>query len=101
MATKGKGHIALFNNQYKDSETKPDFTGSGDISPELIEQLYNAIKTSNKEVKVECAAWKNESKNGKKYLSVQFEIPDPKYANSGGGGSRWPDAQADDFEIPF
>lgn len=67
---------ALFKDEEKTNEKGPDYTGMG-----LIE---------GKELRL--AGWINESKAGKKYLSIKFEEPRKEFTAS--------TASADDEE-PF
>ena len=61
---------ALFKEEEKTNEKGPDYTGIG-----LIE---------GKELRL--AAWINESKQGKKYLSISFEEPREKTAGATSAG---------------
>ena len=71
---------ALFKEEEKTNEKGPDYTGLG-----LIE---------GKELRL--AAWINESKQGKKYLSISFE--EPRKKPEGGNSKGDPDLKED---VPF
>ena len=70
---------SLFPNDKGDNEKRPDMTGS--------------MKMDG--TKYSLSAWKNESKAGKKYLSIQVSEWRDKQAQSNGA------TQAMDDEIPF
>lgn len=72
---------ALFKEEDKQNENGPDYTGMG-----LIE---------GKELRL--AAWINEAKSGKKYLSIKFDEPRPKVAKAKEAKSD-PDL---DEDVPF
>tara|TARA_R100000458_G_C8146535_1_gene155767 strand:- start:218 stop:460 length:243 start_codon:yes stop_codon:yes gene_type:complete len=70
---------ALFREEEKQNERGPDYTGMG-----LIE---------GKELRL--AGWINESKSGKKYLSLKFEEPRSKE------DKKPAPAKVDDDDVPF
>jgi len=61
----------LFNNESKKAENHPDLRGSVDIDRNLlIDQLK---KNTEGPVKIAIAAWKKESQNGVKFLSLSLQ----------------------------
>ena len=69
---------ALFREEEKKNENGPDYTGNG---------LINGVE-------MRLAGWVNESKNGKKYLSIKFEEPRAKEAQA-------PKTNIEEDDIPF
>jgi len=68
----------LFNNESKKAENHPDLRGSVDIDRNLlIDQLK---KNTDGPVKIAIAAWKKESQNGVKFLSLSASEPYEKPA---------------------
>jgi len=56
---------AVFKNNYKDNERKPDFKGEGNFSGIVFE----------------VAAWERKDKNGNTYFSLKFSEPFNKEVN--------------------
>lgn len=56
---------ALFKNDYKEKDSQPDYVGK--------------VSNKDKEPVYRLSAWLNESKSGKKYMSIRFsDLPDAK-----------------------
>lgn len=79
----------LFINKRKTTDKHPDYTGSLEISRELLGELVAAAK-AGKEIKMDVSGWKKQSKAGNNFLSIVAKKPYEKPAGGGGsyGGSR-------------
>lgn len=102
-----KGKAWLFVNQYhEEGDKKPTKTGNGEIGKDALRRIIEAMKISTDGlVKLDCAVWDNETKDGgKPYEFLTFDVQDPKYAKdntpgSSDSGDNGSDAWDDD--IPF
>ena len=74
---------SLFRNSYKEADKHPDYKGTAKINGQLLD----------------IAGWKNETKDGGSYLSLQFSEPYKKPEAS----PTLKRPQSDDFksDIPF
>lgn len=83
---------ALFNNNRKEKDSHPDFTGAATVSKENLVEIVKALQ-SNNEVPLKLAGWTKTSKNGNKYISLSIELDTYKLNKSSNSGS--------DQEVPF
>jgi len=62
----------LFTNNRKSKETQPDYTGSLELSDEVVNDLVDQISRGITKPKLSLAGWKKVSqKNGATYLSLR------------------------------
>lgn len=62
----------LFTNNRKSKETQPDYTGSLELSDEVVNDLVDQISRGITKPKLSLAGWKKVSqKNGTTYLSLR------------------------------
>jgi uncharacterized protein (DUF736 family) len=76
---------ALFQNEKKEKETQPDFTGKINIDG----------------VEKRLAGWKKESKNGKKFLSLKISDFTGSNNNANNNNNTSSNDAFDDDNIPF
>ena len=79
-----KGRLWLFDNTYKKTDKHPIYTGSGEISREVLKRLVNHLNTEKPEdgiVRLQCAAWQKESRGGKSYVFVTFDFAQKREPN--------------------
>lgn len=65
---------ALFTNTRKTSDKHPDYTGSLEISMDVLKVLVEQAK-SGQSIKMDIAGWKKTSKAGKTFLSILANKP--------------------------
>tara|TARA_Y100000114_G_C11729644_1_gene312851 strand:+ start:735 stop:1064 length:330 start_codon:yes stop_codon:yes gene_type:complete len=70
---------ALFTNRKKTQENHPDFTGTLELSHEVIENLVTQIDQGKSIGKIDLSAYNSQSKKGFQYIKVYGRI-----ANEGG-----------------
>jgi hypothetical protein len=88
-----KGRLWLFTNTYKKTENHPAFTGSGEISVDVLKRLVAEAKANPPAdgiIKLQAAAWEKTSQAGKPYLFTTFDLkqeydPDGTGQKSDGG----------------
>jgi hypothetical protein len=89
----------LFTNNRKEKPSQPDYTGSLEISDEVLSDLVSQMERGISKPKLDLAGWKRVSKkNGSTFLSlvgnVQYEKKDQ--------GSPAPQARTSlNDEVPF
>tara|TARA_B100000497_G_C7346442_1_gene226796 strand:- start:183 stop:503 length:321 start_codon:yes stop_codon:yes gene_type:complete len=97
----------LFQNDRKQKETQPDYTGSMEVDPSVVRDLYAQLEEGNDRPKATLAGWKKISKNGKPFLSLRSDLLQERkqQSNHSGYNSQAPQQQASssvhDDEIPF
>lgn len=72
---------ALFTNTRKTSDKHPDYTGSLEISMDVLKVLVEQAK-SGQPIKMDIAGWKKTSKAGKSFLSILANKPYEKKQES-------------------
>ena len=80
-----KGRLWLFTNTYKKTDKHPAFTGSGEISIDVLKELVKAVKENPPKdgiLKLSCAAWEKVSKANAQYLFVTFELKQEQESNA-------------------
>lgn len=80
-----KGRLWLFTNTFKKTDKHPAFTGSGEISIDVLKQLVSAVKENPPKdgiLKLSCAAWEKVSKANAQYLFVTFELKEERESNT-------------------
>ena len=79
---KNQSDGAIYNNEYKNREKQPDWTGkvsvSRDMLKELVEKLRGGDTNENGGVDLRVALWNRTSKNGKEYKYARLDIPQKK-----------------------
>jgi len=99
-----KGRLWLFDNTYKKTDKHPIFTGSGEVSRDVLKRLVDHLKSEKPEdeiVRLQCAAWQKESRSGKSYVFVTFDIAQKREPNRQSSEST-PDHERNiDEDIPF
>ena len=76
--------IALFHNNYKDKDTKPDFTNKSVV---INGETYDA------------AGWRNKDKNGNEMINIT--LSEPYVANGVAATPSAPKKANDEVELPF
>ena len=61
---------AIFPNKAKKSQEQPDFTGTIEISKDLMAKLVRTVQGGG-EAKIRVAGWKNQSKAGNGYVRLR------------------------------
>jgi len=65
---------AIYINNFKDKDTKPDWTGKVELSKQLLKDLVTRVKEGgNAELRV--ALWDRTSKNNNEYKFARLDIP--------------------------
>jgi uncharacterized protein (DUF736 family) len=77
----------LFNNETKKAENHPDLRGSVDIDRNLLIDLLKKHQTGA--IKIAIAAWRKESQNGNKFLSLSASEPYEKPAGAAPAKNPW------------
>ncbi len=106
----------LFQNDKKQRDVQPDYTGNIEIDPEVVQDLWDQLQSGNQRPKASLSGWKKVSKNGKPFLSLRSSLlmerrnkqgsdsQAPNGYNQNGGynqGSSQNQRQDMDDEIPF
>jgi hypothetical protein len=65
----------LFQNNRKQGERQPDYTGNLAFDPDVVMDLYNQLQSGIEQPKVELASWRKTSRNGNPFLSLKASIP--------------------------
>jgi len=98
----------LFQNDRKQTETQPDYTGNIEVDPEVVKDLWDQLQSGNERPKASLSGWKKISKNGKPFLSLRSSLLQERrnksayqsQAPSGYGQNNQVNNDMDD-EIPF
>lgn len=95
----------LFQNDRKQNERQPDYTGSLEFERDVVMDLYNQLQSGVDKPKTSLSSWRKTSKTGKPFLSLKASVPyERKQGGYGGGGSNYQaPAQNNDLDdsIPF
>jgi hypothetical protein len=81
-----KGRLWLFTNTYKQTDKHPSFTGSGEISLDVLKRIVDVAKTdppADGLIKLQCAAWEKISKGNKQYLFTTFDLKEDRPGDGG------------------
>jgi len=97
----------LFQNDRKQNQNQPDYTGTIEVDPELVRDLHAQLESGNERPKANLAGWKKVSKNGKPFLSLRSDLLLER--KNGGGYQKQSGYQnnqnnqdkLDEDEIPF
>ena len=65
---------ALFSNQKKQRDNQPDYTGSIELSGEVVQDLWNQLQSGVQNPKADLAGWKKTSKSGRPFLSLRGNV---------------------------
>jgi hypothetical protein len=65
---------AIYINNYKDKDTKPDWTGKVELSKELLKELVTKVKEGG-DAELRVALWDRTSKNGNEYKYARLDLP--------------------------
>jgi hypothetical protein len=95
----------LFQNDKKQKETQPDYTGSMEMDPEVVKDLWDQLQSGNERPKASLAGWRKVSKNGKPFLSLRSSLLQERknnasYKSQAPNGYRQSNQDLDD-EVPF
>ena len=92
----------LFKNTRREKDTHPHFKGTMELDPELVAELYMAVK-GGKPPKIDLSLWTgSKTKNGDGYLKLAAS---KAWEPTGSRGSAAPPATGglddDDSDLPF
>lgn len=73
----------LFQNEKKQRDVQPDYTGSIEIDPELVKDLWDQLQSGNERPKASLSGWKKVSRNGKPFLSLRSSLLQERKTNQG------------------
>tara|TARA_R100000544_G_C2227415_1_gene61877 strand:+ start:8962 stop:9270 length:309 start_codon:yes stop_codon:yes gene_type:complete len=68
---------AIYTNNFKDNDKKPDWTGKVTLDKNLLKALVEKVK-SGEEAEMRVALWDRTSKNGNDYKYARLDIPQPQ-----------------------
>jgi len=95
---------AIFTNNYKDNEKKPDWTGKVNLDKNLLKSLVEKVK-SGQEAELRVALWDRKSKNGNEYKYARLDIPQEQTKSEGSFEEQQPKPvskpEISDDDIPF
>ena len=67
---------AIYTNNYKQTDTQPDWTGKVAITKGLLKELVTKIKEDRADsVELRVALWNRTSKNGNEYKYARLDVP--------------------------
>lgn len=96
----------LFQNDRKQNDRQPDYTGNIEIDAETVTDLWNQLQEGVANPKANLVGWRKTSKNGRPFLSLRSDLL--RERKSGGGSYQAPEGyqnnkQSNDMddEIPF
>jgi hypothetical protein len=64
----------LFQNDRKQNERQPDYTGSLEFDQEVVLDLYNQLQSGTDKPKASLSSWRKTSKTGKPFLSLKASV---------------------------
>lgn len=94
----------LFQNDRKEKQTQPDYTGNIELEPEVIRDLMAQLDEGVEQPKANLVGWRKTGKTGRPFLSLRGSIMRERQAESSGYQSQAPANTAVaglDDEIPF
>jgi uncharacterized protein (DUF736 family) len=68
-----KGNGALFQNKNRASDKHPEYTGSFELTKELVDAICHAF--DHGQTKMQLAGWKKQSERAGTYLSLSISPP--------------------------
>ena len=74
MAERVQSDGAIYINNFKDKDTKPDWTGKVELSKDLLKELVTKVKEGG-DAELRVALWDRTSKNGNDYKYTRMDIP--------------------------
>ena len=95
----------LFQNDRKQNERQPDYTGNIEMDHETVTDLWNQLQEGVQNPKANLVGWRKVSKNGKPFLSLRSDLLRERKESNGSGyqynqSNQNASNQMDD-EIPF
>lgn len=101
----------LFQNDRKQNDRQPDYTGNIELNSETVTDLWNQLQEGVKNPKANLAGWRKTSKGGRPFLSLRGDLLRERKEKSGyqapsgyqnNNGYRPSQSSQDlDDEIPF
>ena len=96
----------LFQNDRKQNERQPDYTGNLEVDREVVTDLWNQMQEGVEHPKANLVGWRKTSKNGKPFLSLRSDLLKERKEKGGyQAPSGYPNNQNSsnqmDDEIPF
>jgi hypothetical protein len=64
----------LFQNDRKQNERQPDYTGNLEVDREVVTDLWNQMQEGVEHPKANLVGWRKTSKNGKPFLSLRSDL---------------------------
>ena len=74
MAERVQSDGAIYINNFKDKDTKPDWTGKVELSKDLLKQLVIKVQEGG-DAELRVALWDRTSKNGNDYKYARLDVP--------------------------
>jgi len=95
----------LFQNDRKQNERQPDYTGNIEMDHETVTDLWNQLQEGIEKPKANLVGWRKASKNGKPFLSLRSDLLRERkekngYQTTSGYQNNKQSSDMDD-EIPF
>ena len=93
MPLKSQLNLSLFQNDRKQTDSQPDYTGLGAVTKEdfmaISDQVTSGRFNQDEEgrIKLRIAGWMKESRNGKKYISLAVSVDDYQLKPPSSGSS--------------
>ena len=97
----------LFQNDRKQNDRQPDYTGNLDVDRETVVDLWNQLQEGNEKPKANLVGWRKTSKAGRPFLSLRSSVLMERKGDSttSNGSSYQGNANSNqqnlDDEIPF
>ena len=96
----------LFQNDRKQNERQPDYTGNIEMDHATVTDLWNQLQEGVQNPKANLVGWRKVSKNGKPFLSLRSDLLRERKDNSGyqapsGYQNNQSASNQMDDEIPF
>jgi len=95
----------LFQNDRKQNERQPDYTGNIEMDHETVTDLWNQLQEGIEKPKANLVGWRKASKNGKPFLSLRSDLLRERKEKSGyqttSGYQNNKQSSDMDDEIPF
>ena len=74
MAERVQSDGAIYINNFKDKDTKPDWTGKVELSKDLLKELVTKVQEGG-DAELRVALWDRTSKNGNDYKYARLDVP--------------------------